>query len=59
MRELERTGVERKALHRIGLRSVFFVAYDRTPGISELHSDLMPASGFQRQLDESATLSAR
>ena len=33
MRKFEDTGMEREALHRVGPRSVFFVADDRTSGV--------------------------
>ena len=46
-------------LHRVGLRPVFLVAYDRTSRVSELHSNLMPASGLERQLNKRAASTAR
>ena len=51
--------MEREALHRVGPRSVFFVADDRTSGVSQLDTDLVTASGHQGQLNECPPRGAR
>ena len=51
--------MKRETLYWIGPFPVFLVAYNRESRISQLHPDLVPASGLQRQLNKRAASAAR